>query len=122
MDNFQLNCAFYFIKRPLNVTGANSKYIRIIGGEESNIEQFPYIVAIKRIDTNAIVCAGAIISNKHIITAGHCIFQKERYFSVLRVYASVTDLRDANGSVYNIDRFFVHSDQQIGIMILLFLK
>jgi hypothetical protein len=66
-------------------------------------------MAFKSIDTNRIVYARTIISIKHIITTDPYIFKKERYFFALCAYASITDLRDANGSVYNIDRFFVHS-------------
>ena len=46
---------------------------------------YPYAVAI--IDKLVPTCAGALISNKHILTAGHCISKQEKlpFFNALTV-------------------------------------
>ncbi|CAD0199388.1 unnamed protein product [Chrysodeixis includens] len=54
---------------------------RIAGGRETELEQFPWLVLLlvtfddgnKRSGFN---CGGSLISNKFVLTAGHCVFEK----------------------------------------------
>lgn len=43
---------------------------RIVGGEEANIEDFPYQVSF--IVNNSYFCGGFIVSENYILTAAHC--------------------------------------------------
>ena len=52
---------------------------RIVGGEEADPGQFPLTAALLRIDWNdRLWCGGAIISNRFILTAAHCIKGKDQ--------------------------------------------
>lgn len=50
---------------------------RIIGGTDGSYGEFPYQVSIRKIGRREghtySHCSGVIISNRHILTAGHCI-------------------------------------------------
>lgn len=50
---------------------------RIIGGEETSLREFPWLVAIHRDEdnknNNRVDCTGSLISDRWIITAAHCI-------------------------------------------------
>lgn len=43
---------------------------RIVGGERSNINKYPWMVGISHF--GLIICGGALISRNHIISAAHC--------------------------------------------------
>lgn len=63
---------------------------RILGGEESPEGQFPWVVYIRSSDENAThtvtrSCTGSIISDRHILTAAHCI-KPGQLASDLKVY------------------------------------
>lgn len=45
---------------------------RIAGGQHARQGQFPFIAAIRN-QHNQHLCGGAIITNRHILTAGHCV-------------------------------------------------
>lgn len=47
---------------------------RIVGGEEVDIEDFPYQVSLT--DEGRGFCGGSIYDNYHIITAGHCVYDR----------------------------------------------
>ncbi len=49
---------------------------RIVGGEEAVRHSWPFLVSI-RVEANGVSehhCGGTIISDKHILSAAHCIF------------------------------------------------
>ena len=50
----------------------NQKF-RIAGGTPVNGHEFPMMASIYNIEINEIMCGGTIITNKHIITAAHCL-------------------------------------------------
>lgn len=43
----------------------------IIGGESAEPNEFPYQVALFEI--KKFICGGAILTMRHIVTAGHCV-------------------------------------------------
>ena len=66
---------------------ATSEQLRIVGGKRALIEKYPYQVSIRRIrhSRSQHFCGGAIISNRHILTAAHCVNElrkKDRQFAV----------------------------------------
>lgn len=74
--------------------------LRIVGGNFASDHQFPYIVSINVPYINLHSCGASIISKRWILTASHCLIDKDvtNYY----IYVGVTDLSD----VYNttIDR------------------
>ncbi|KAL7287137.1 hypothetical protein TKK_0018754 [Trichogramma kaykai] len=76
----------------------------IIGGEEAQAGQFNYHVAIEysELRYQPYICGGAIVDDRHVITAAHCFveedgsgFRPQR----TRIVAGVSDLEDRRGAV-----------------------
>ncbi|EEB17571.1 conserved hypothetical protein [Pediculus humanus corporis] len=44
---------------------------RVIGGEETQPNEYPWAVAIFR--KGKIFCGGSLINDKYVLTAGHCL-------------------------------------------------
>ncbi|XP_014233167.1 fibrinolytic enzyme, isozyme C-like [Trichogramma pretiosum] len=76
----------------------------IIGGEEAHPGQFNYHVAIEYSDLcyQPYICGGAIIDDRHVITAAHCFVEDDRSGfrpQRTRIVAGVSDLEDRRGAV-----------------------
>ncbi|XP_043266310.1 trypsin beta-like [Colletes gigas] len=68
---------------PVNVTRTDEISLRmdgrIVGGEETTIEQAPYQVSLEKLRSNKLfthACGGSIISKNWVVTAGHCVDSK----------------------------------------------
>ncbi|CAG2055933.1 unnamed protein product [Timema podura] len=46
---------------------------RVVGGRNAAPGEFPYIVSLRRILTNAHFCGGSIIKTTWVVTAAHCL-------------------------------------------------
>ncbi|KAF7993881.1 hypothetical protein HCN44_011150 [Aphidius gifuensis] len=78
----------------------------IVGGVDSNIIDLPYQVSLRRSSQH--ICGGAIISDRHILTAGHCIagiFSSP--FTELTV-ASGSSTLNGPANVHFVDNVIVH--------------
>ena len=56
---------------------ANIFIIRIIGGRDSHLKDYPWMAAIHLNKTNwdqAWGCGGSLINNRYVLTAAHCIW------------------------------------------------
>ena len=45
--------------------------IKIVGGQDSDRGEFPFMVSLKKGDKN--ICGGSILNKRYIITAAHCV-------------------------------------------------
>lgn len=78
----------------------------IVGGVDSNIIDVPYQVSLRRSSQH--ICGGGIISDRHILTAGHCIagiFSSP--FTELTV-ASGSSTLNGPANVHFVDNVIVH--------------
>lgn len=52
--------------------GIPARKNRIVGGNETKINQYPWIAAMYR--KGKFYCSGALISRRHMLTAAHCVY------------------------------------------------
>ncbi|XP_011505268.1 PREDICTED: chymotrypsin-2-like [Ceratosolen solmsi marchali] len=58
-----------------------SKRLRIVGGIDTNIKEYPYTISLRLQAAQHLICGGAIISQQHILTAAHC-FDDTRLYEI----------------------------------------
>lgn len=88
---------------------ADDEVDRIVGGVNANINEFPYQVSLRTIADNHHFCGGSIISDRHILTAAHCVFGSIRPpYRNVRVYAGSSSSKSVNGSAHLVKRIDVH--------------
>ncbi|XP_011504810.1 PREDICTED: chymotrypsin-2-like [Ceratosolen solmsi marchali] len=87
---------------------AFKRQMRVIGGTDANIMEFPHQVSLRLFSNNKHYCSGSIITNKHILTAAHCLYRLEAYYSDTRIYTGCTNRKNTTGSSYRIQNVFIH--------------
>lgn len=98
-----------------NVESYSSNGGRIISGRDANAGEFPYQVEIFREindgDDLFPVCGGSIIDERHVLTAGHCIFAQ--IISKLVIVAGVTNISlttDPHRISVHAEQAYMHED------------
>ncbi|XP_058807348.1 chymotrypsin-1-like [Phymastichus coffea] len=89
------------------VGNINANIPRILNGHAANIEDFPYQASIRR--ENIHICGGSIISERHVLTAGHCVYNEFPPYFWLRVITG-TSYRFEGGTVHEIADIIVHPE------------
>nr|QHB21569.1 venom S1 protease 24 [Platymeris rhadamanthus] len=88
----------------------NKDQARIVGGRETEINEFPFIAGIRTQFSPFVFCGGTIISAYHVLTAAHCIEpRRHEDFAVVLGDHNVYDSVDTKHSiVYNIKKVIEH--------------
>lgn len=84
---------------------------RIVGGEDVDIDQIPYVCGLKDIEHNTVFCGCTIISENFVLTAAHCL--SNRTISSIHVITGTSDYNRANsrfGATYPIVEAIIHPD------------
>lgn len=68
---------------------------RIVGGSSASEGQFPYHVSLRNKKNDLHFCGGALISSRHILTAGHCFFKVPKNTDVFYGLVNMTHATDA---------------------------
>lgn len=96
-------CLFYVWT--WTVCGVRGRNNRIVGGKETSANQYPWMVGLYR--NNRLYCGGALISNKHVLTAAHCIHNFDR--REIQIYFGMShtlELRGSNEWIYDLFSIF----------------
>ncbi|KOB70663.1 Serine protease like protein [Operophtera brumata] len=80
--------------------------MRIVGGRRAVPHSFPWTVAILKNDR--MHCGGAIITNKHLLTAGHCFKDNIKTMKVLLGLDNLDHLQDVEKR--NISKIAIHEE------------
>lgn len=81
-------------------------FSRIIDGIEAEKGQFPHQVSVKLSLTHKHICGGSIVSDKFILTAGHC-FERDDKPTDIFVYFGALDIIN-DGIVMNLEKIIIH--------------
>lgn len=81
---------------------------KIINGEDAAIADFPYQVSLRLYDRH--ICGGAIISNRHILTAAHCIAGEAPYSEMTVVTATNSLEPGTGGKAYRVKDVIIPSN------------
>lgn len=86
---------------------------RIFGGQEAAVGQFPHQISLRVVykERTIHICGGSIITNRFVITAGHCyVFESFPDPSSYRILAGGHEPGVENGTLYEVNRWIVHED------------
>lgn len=62
-------------QRGLRGCGVSTKSrMRIVGGRPADPQEWPWMVALLRQETS-LYCGGVLITDRHVLTAAHCVYQ-----------------------------------------------
>jgi secreted trypsin-like serine protease len=88
--------------------GVFGKSVRIIGGEPVDIIEHAYMAALRNTMPDYHFCGATIISNKHLLTAGHCLFNRLENLNRIRAYTGSTSPSSYSGKVHKIAKVDIH--------------
>ncbi|XP_011494487.1 PREDICTED: chymotrypsin-2-like [Ceratosolen solmsi marchali] len=100
--NFYVLLSLYFA---LN-TSILCKRQKIIGGTVADIKDFPFLSSLRNLTTNKHFCGGSIITKRHILTAAHCLFEKD--YSIIRIYVGSNYSVSIYSEGYDIESVRIH--------------
>ncbi|KAB0797521.1 hypothetical protein PPYR_08514 [Photinus pyralis] len=88
---------------PRNRAGVPQLDGRIVGGEDTQIEDYPHQISLQYLDTHT--CGGSIIARNLILTAAHCTADYGVYFLSIRYGSSIME---KGGFVLKVGEKYVH--------------
>ncbi len=83
------------------------KHARIAGGVAASTGDFPYLAAIYSISGGNYYCAGALISKRYVLTAGHCMIDEA---SNIKVVVGRNDLSNTTGREVTVLQKILHTN------------
>jgi secreted trypsin-like serine protease len=84
---------------------------KIVGGQEASPYIYPWLVTLTDKNRADPFCAGFIISSNTILTAAHCLTNRNSH--QVQILARIHDLRDFKGDRHDIDKWIIHPEYRI---------
>jgi len=90
--------------------------LQIIGGEDADIKDYPWQVALFGVDENGYIthqmCGGSIIDPYWILTAAHCV--QDNAHKTEKIVAHITSLSNpGQGQIIEISDYIIHENFDI---------
>lgn len=94
---------------PVTCTCGSRKQARIVGGQETGVNEFPMMAGIVNRLIYQVTCGGTIISSRFVLTAANCLVrQKVEDIAVLVGAHNVTIIDSPANQMYQAKRFIIH--------------
>ncbi|XP_060520696.1 venom serine protease 34-like [Cylas formicarius] len=78
----------------------------ILGGQETGVNEFPSMAGLVNLNPFIIICGASIISEFFVLTAGHCVYNRDRStFSVLVGGHNITSGTTPYSKIYNVNTY-----------------
>lgn len=87
----------------------------IVGGKQAEPGQWPFLAAILFKPTNQFFCGGNLITDKHVLTAAHCVHEKHQTklsatdIKVLLGHRSLKSLTEQHSKSFEVENIFIHN-------------
>nr|AYV99609.1 venom polypeptide [Dolopus genitalis] len=100
----------------VSVIFASPPQFRIVGGNEAKPHEFPFLVSLTLVGTEANNCGGAILSERWILTAGHCIYQYDEVAYYIIAGKHDLSVKEPGQQIRSGKKFIAHPDFDIEIV------
>ncbi|KAK2586038.1 hypothetical protein KPH14_012040 [Odynerus spinipes] len=85
---------------------------RIVGGVETGVNEFPMMAGLVDLQTRLLYCGAVIITEKHVVTAAHCVDSFQNNLDKLAVIVGEHDVRrgdETNATqIYFVESIAIH--------------
>ncbi|XP_065090068.1 trypsin-3-like [Ochlerotatus camptorhynchus] len=88
-----------------SVLAAPRTETRIVGGQDTTIDQHPYQVSLRRLGTHT--CGGSILSISTVLTAAHCVYYTNAEATDFSIRVGST-LRNEGGQLITVGELIIH--------------
>lgn len=84
---------------------------RIVGGTETEVNEYPWQAGLADRDTDGLFCGGSLINNRYVVTAAHCVEGRDvSSFTVRLREHDVTSASETRLVLRNVSRIIAHPD------------
>jgi len=83
---------------------------RVLGGRDAVPHEFPYLVSIADSETGLNNCGGTIISDRYVLTAGHCIHGYELTDFIIKAGKHNVSADEKEEQIRHPAKYIVHND------------
>jgi len=85
---------------------------RVVNGDDAKTGEYPWMAGIHDNVLNFIICGGSLISNRHVLTAAHCLEDEELNplpTDRFKIFLGITNKNDT-GKVVGLSKIIFHED------------
>ncbi|XP_051165115.1 venom serine protease 34-like isoform X2 [Leptopilina boulardi] len=105
----RFSCYIQAIGSEQNCRCGWKKPMRIVGGENTGLHEFPMMAGIVDARLSQVYCGGTIISVKHILSAAHCVMNRDpSNMGVLIGDYDISTGRDTNSTLFKVSQYVMH--------------
>lgn len=102
-------CYIQSISQQENCRCGWKKPMRIVGGEDAGLNEFPMMAGIVDGRLSQVYCGGTIISVKHVLSAAHCVMNRDpSNMGVLIGDHDISTGRDTNSTLFKVLQYVMH--------------
>lgn len=91
-----------------DMAGADPSHPNIVGGEDAEIEDYPFTVALLAAEDGYQMCGGTLVAPERVVTAAHCVGHVEA--DEIEVVSGRTEMSSDEGEITPVTKIWVHPD------------